>query len=186
MYICLSTYARKTENLISVQISLFCLFEETALFSNCFKAEWWKKFRTNYLKGGRVQIRHCTPIIRRNGGAHDPLHPSLDTVLGKTYILILFLSNLHMHIVMFQPYFFIKIVILFLIYMHITFPVISFVFILLYVPIYDYVPNSCTVWMTFLHNGHDLCLHFWSLLNKPVAVGCNIIRACFMFYELRF
>ena len=103
------------------QLYLAIVLEPIYIIQNDEKKFRSRLYQTNHLTGGRVQIRHCTPI-RRKGGAHAPVHPSLDTGLGKTYILILFLSDLHMHIVMFQPYFFIKIVILFLICMHITFP----------------------------------------------------------------
>ena len=34
------------------------------------------------------------PHFRGKGDVPDPLHPSLNTGLGKTYIIILFLSNL--------------------------------------------------------------------------------------------
>jgi len=43
----------------------------------------------------RIQIHRCTPIKGKKGCPPDPLHPSLDTGMGKTYIIILFLSNLH-------------------------------------------------------------------------------------------
>ena len=95
------------------QLYLAIVLEPIYIIQNDEKKFRSRLYQTNHLTGGRVQIRHCIPI-RRKGGAHDPVHPSLDTGLGKTYILILFLSDL--------PYFFIKIVILFLICMHITFP----------------------------------------------------------------
>ena len=150
MYVSLSTYARNKQfdqKILSQYKYLYfvCLRKQLYL-AIVSKLNDEKKIQDKLFKRGEGTNSPLHPhYIRRNGGAHDPLHPSLDTGLGKTYILILFLSNLHMPIVMFQPYFFIKIVILFLNYMHITFSVISFVFILLYVPIYDYVPNSCTV-----------------------------------------
>ena len=72
-------------------------------------------YQTTYLKRGGVNICCCTPISEESG-LHVPFHPSLNMCLGKTYIMILFLSNLNHRNV---PYSSINIAILFLIYMHI-------------------------------------------------------------------
>ena len=58
---------------------------------------WEKIIPNNFIKrwGGAGANSPLHPHVRRKGGAPNPLHPSLDTGLGEIYIIILFLSNLH-------------------------------------------------------------------------------------------
>ena len=70
-------------------IDSFGPFIYTLYNDNNFSREGYTK---QLSKGRGAPVLHCTPIL----GGPDSLHPSLDTGLGKTYIIILILYNLHM------------------------------------------------------------------------------------------
>ena len=64
---------------------LFGWSEGTALLTMCIPCIHYTEYKFTV----------APPLKEKKGCPPDPLHPSLDTGMGKTYIIILFLSNLH-------------------------------------------------------------------------------------------
>jgi len=92
----------QSENLTSGQLFFKKRFYLVGLREQLCLQNDKKLLRQKYTKqlkrrGGGGAKSPLHPNFRRKGFAPDPLHPSLDTGLGQTYIIILFLSNLHMH-----------------------------------------------------------------------------------------
>ena len=103
MYICLSTYAKEKNSSIRKSYLRTTIFQKRFYLVGlreqlCLQND--KKLSikeyTKQLKRGGVQNRRCTPISEERGLHLTPCTPPWIRA-WDTYIIILFLSNLHMH-----------------------------------------------------------------------------------------